>query len=58
MAVRRSFAGIELQSTVFKSEGMVRERRTSGFDFRASRWGLLLEKEGAMGQPWMIFWSS
>jgi len=49
MAVRRSFAGIELQSTVFKSEGMVRERRTSGFDFRASRWGLLLEKGGGHG---------
>ena len=58
MAVRRSFAGIELQSTVFKSEGMVRESRTSGFDFRAFQWGLLLEKEGAMGQPWMMFWSS
>ena len=48
MAVRRSFGGNELQSTVFKSEGMVRERRVRGFGFGDFRWGLLLGKEGAM----------
>jgi len=35
--------------TVFKSKGMVRDRRKRGFDFGVSGWVLLLENEGAMG---------
>src|SRR6185312_15923831 len=33
VAARRSFVGIELRSTVYKSEGMGRERRVRGFSF-------------------------
>jgi len=43
VAARRSFAGIELQTTVSKSEGMGRYRRMRGFHFGDSGHGSGLE---------------
>ena len=44
-----SSSGTVLPASIHQAESMGRERRARGFNLGASRWGLLLKKEGATG---------
>jgi len=44
-----SSTGTALPASILEAKGMVRERRARGFNLGASRWGLLLKKEGTTG---------